>query len=107
MRLSSYLRDSELKVFLSIQCVLVLICFVSLLFPRPLRLLAGGAQPRTVPGGVAGHHHRLQHHQLCRVALLPAHAADVLRLHRLLRRQYRGGIKVMRFMILFLQGCES
>ncbi len=106
VRLSNYLRDSELKVFLSIQCVLVLICFVSLV-SRPLRHLAGGAQPRSVSGGVAGHDHRLQHDQLCGVASFLPMLLMFSAFIGCCAGSTGGGIKVMRFMILFLQGMRE
>lgn len=90
VRVSSYLRDSELKVFLSIQCVLVLICFVSLLFHGHYatwqEALNHGLFQAVSLGTTTGYSTT----SYAEWPSLSAHAVDVLRLHRLLCWQYRG-----------------
>ena len=107
VRVSSYLRDSELKVFLSIQCVLVLICFVSLLFHGHYDTwqdaLNHGLFQAVSLGTTTGY-------STTSYADWPSFLPMLLMFSAFIgccAGSTGGGIKVMRFMILFLQGMRE
>lgn len=107
VRVSSYLRDSELKVFLSIQCVLVLICFVSLLFHGHYdswqEALNHGLFQAVSLGTTTGY-------STTSYAEWPSFLPMLLMFSAFIgccAGSTGGGIKVMRFMILFLQGMRE
>jgi trk system potassium uptake protein len=59
------------------------------------------------PGGLHRHHHRLHHRGVLFLAAVRADPAALRQLRRRLRRLHRGGIKVIRFLLLIKQGLRE